>query len=765
MFLRLGRFVHRRHRAVLVVTLLLVALATVWGSGVFPAMSTAGYADPNIEAEQASDLIEREFGNSGVDAVAVYVDESAELSVDDAAFADAVTAVVDRLPSDHVAEVTSYWTPGLGEAERELLVSHDRHATYVALTMVGGSEQDRLADYEAILDDLRHGFQGDPQDGDRAAGLAVHMGGELTSLHQLQEIAAQDLATAQLVAMPVLFLLLLLIFRSAVAAVVPLVLGVLAVLGAMALLRALTYVTEVSIFAMQITVLLGLGLAIDYGLFLVSRFRDELARRGEVATALPETLATAGRTVAFSGLTVVAALCGLLLFPQPASHSFGLGGIAVVLFNIVAAVVVLPAVLALLGPRINALALPWARRSLEEHGATSNTGFWARTATVIMRRPIVAVAASGLVLLVAAAPLLSVQPGLTNHRYLPADNDGQISAELLDEEFPAGGPADTALDIAVVGTFDTVALDGYVRRLSDLAGATGADVEQVSGNVAHLTVGYAGAPDVPANLDLVRDIRAEEWPDRAEEVLVGGAGGPAMSLDNNESTLRALPLAFLFVVAVTLVLLFLAFRSVLLPLKAVLVAVLSLAATLGIVTWGIQEGAFAPVLGFVPVGTTDIWTYGLILVIAFGLITDYELFIVSRAREEYLASGDNTSAVAVALQRTGRIVTSAALLIVVVVGTTGVTSNSLFITTIGIGLTVAVLLDATVVRASLVPASMRLFGDLNWWVPRALRGLLDRVSGEHHHRTMAPTGGDPGGEDEAAAAVPHAGPDAAARAR
>lgn len=229
---------------------------------------------------------------------------------------------------------------------------------------------------------------------------------------------------------------------------------------------------------------------------------------------------------------------------------------------------------------------------------------------------------------------------------------------------------------------------------------------------------YEGAPDDPENLDLVRAIRAEPAPPGAEEVLVGGVGGPAGTLDDTEATLAALPGALAFVVAATLVLLGLAFRSVVLPIKAVLAAALSLAATFGLLTWAIQEGGLAPVLGFAPVGTTDLWLYGIVLVIAFGLTTDYELFIVSRAREEYRRTGDTTRSVAAALQRTGGVVSGAALLMVVVLATTGVVSDSLVITTLGIGLSIALVLDATLVRALLVPASMRVLGRANWWPAR-----------------------------------------------
>ncbi|NYI04007.1 MMPL family transporter [Allostreptomyces psammosilenae] len=734
MFILLGRFTYRRRRAVLIAAGVFAVLAGIWGSGVFGAMGSGGYAPPGVESVRANELLEEEFGHgeNEHDVIAVYVDPTDSRTVDDPEFADAVRAALDGLPDSHVASVTSYWTEGLPASERALLVSEDRHATYATLTLEGADAAERLENYGEIVDGVR-----------AEGGLETYLGGGFTSEHQLQELASANLATAQVISLPLLLLFLVIIFRGLVAGATPILLGIFAILGSLTLLRMLTYVTEISIFALEITILLGLGLAIDYGLFIVSRFREELARRGgDVAEALPATMATAGRTVAFSGLTVVISLCGLLLFPQPASRSFGLGGVTVVLFNIVAAVVVLPAMLAVLGQRINALRIPWPRRTVTEVVA-ERTGAWARLAWAIMRRPVPWLAGAIGLLLIAAAPLLSLEPGLTNHRYLPTDNEGQVSLRIIDEEFPEDGPATPVLDIAVVGGVEQAALEDYLRRLEALDAAGEAEVVRGDAELTHVTVTWQGESDDPANLQLVRDARAEEWPAGATEVLVGGEGGPALSLDSNEATLDALPWALGVVVLVTLVLLFFAFGSVILPIKAVLVAFFSLAASLGIVVWGFQDGGFASVLGFEAVGTTDLWTLGLIVIIAFGLVTDYEMFVVSRAREEYLVSGDNERAVAVGLQSTGGIISSAALLMVIVLAAMGVTATSLFLMTIGIGLTFSIVIDATIVRGVLVPATMRLLGSVNWWAPGPLRRLHDRLGISEGEAVLPPAGGVP----------------------
>jgi uncharacterized membrane protein YdfJ with MMPL/SSD domain len=710
MFLWLGRLAARRRRVLLACAGLLAVAAAFWGSGVFAVMGTGGYGHPGSEAVRATELLDRELGHGGTDAVAVYRDP--DRTVDDPGFAVAITDMLAALPPGRVAAATSLWTPGLPADVPATLVSTDRHATYVALTMHGATEDERLTNYTAIVDHLH------------VQGLETALGGGMASLHQLQGMATADLTRAELVAMPVLFVLLVVVFGGAVAAALPIVLGLLAIVGAMVLMRLLAGVTDMSIFAFNIATILGLGLAIDYGLFVVTRFRAELAARRDTTAALLATMTSAGRTVWYSGVTVCVAFSGLLLFPQPMIRSVGLGGISAVVVDLLVALTVLPALLAVLGPRVDALSVPWLRRR------TGDGGAWRRFAATVMRRPVVWLVAAGSVLLMLAAPALSLQAGLTNHRYLPSEAEGQTSLARIAAEFPAGGPGTTSghgLDVAVVGSVDRPELDGYVQRLATLEAAAGARVSRGEQGLAHVTVGFTGDPDEERNVRLVHDLRAEPWPRGATDVLVGGAGGPAEHVDNLDAVLAVVPWAMLVVVVAILVLLFLAFGSVLLPVKAVLVTALSLGASAGAIVWGIQEGGLGPLLGFSAPGTTDVGTLVLVLVIVFGLATDYELFLLSSVREEYLATGRNGHAVAVGLQRSGQVITSAALLLVVVFATMGATAGSLVLTTIGVGLTVAIVVDATLVRAVLVPATMRLLGRANWWLPGPLRRLHTRL--------------------------------------
>ncbi|MGI5121365.1 MMPL family transporter [Marinactinospora thermotolerans] len=707
MFSTLGALTHRARLWILAFTALFVAFAAIWGTGLFNEVSDGGFESPNAESTRAGEVIEEELGHDAVDVIALY--RSDDLRADDEEFTSAVRDVVDGLPEDEVASVTSYLDERLPEPQRAALISEDQHATYVAITLAGDSKEERMDSFAAIEEDLE------------ADGLRTYVGGPVGVEAELSAKAESDVVRAELISLPILLLLLVAIFGGVVAALMPLAVGGLAILGSLTLLRALTHVTEVSVFAVNVATILGLGLAIDYGLFLVSRFREELDRTGDVGRALPVTLATAGRTVAFSGVTVLIAFAGLLFFPQPIMRSIGLGGIAVVLFDLIAALVVLPALLSLIGRRIDALRLPLPRRTVT--GAVAErAGAWARLAHSVMRRPVLYLLAVVVVLGTFAAALTSYQVGSTDQRYLPEDSPSRVATEMMSEDFPSGGA--NTLEIAVLGPVEEAELADYAERLGGLDGAVSAAVQRTGEDIAEVSVGYEGEVDDEATTELVREVRAEAGPEGAEEVLVGGTA--ARQIDNVEAIVDAVPATLVFVVAATLVLLFLAFGSIVLPLKAVVMGLLSLGASLGVVIWGFQEGHLAGVLGFEPVGTLDPTYLVLILIVAFGLAMDYELFLLSRVREEFLRTGDNPHSVAVGLQRTGRIITSAALLLVVVLAAMG-TSELLFLKVIGLGLAMAVVVDATLVRALLVPATMRLLGRANWWLPGPLRRLHDRV--------------------------------------
>jgi trehalose monomycolate/heme transporter len=504
------------------------------------------------------------------------------------------------------------------------------------------------------------------------------------------------------------------VFGSVVAAALPLAIGVVAILGAFTALRVATLVTDVSVFSVNVVTILGLGLAVDYGLFMVGRFREELSRGRGTQDAVVTTMLTAGRTVAVSGLTVAVALAGLLVFPQVFLRSMGLGGIAAVLIAVVAALTVLPALLAVLGPRVNAL--PIRTRSLT--GAAD--GGWARLARSVMRRPVLYATAVVALLLALGAPFLRVAFGGIDARALPAGTESRQVSEALERDFPGGTTSPVE---AVLTGVDPAA---WAERARTVPGVTGATVTGQEGGTARVSLTYAGDAQSAQARELVGRVRDLPVPPGGE-VLVGGATAELSDLLSGLG--RLLPLMGLIVAGSTFLLLFLAFGSVVLPLKALAMNALSLSASFGAIVWIFQDGNLSGLLGFTSTGTVEATQPILVLAIVFGLSMDYEVFLMSRIREEYLRTGDNTAAVAAGLQRTGGLITCAALLLVVVIGAFSL-SGITFIKLIGVAMAIAIVVDATVVRALLVPATMRLLGRWNWWAPAPLRRLHDRFGFE-----------------------------------
>jgi trehalose monomycolate/heme transporter len=697
MFARLGRLVHRRRRLVLAGALVFVAVAALWGTGVFGALKNGGFDDPGSGSARAARIVNDRIGAPDDELVVLY--SSRTMTVDDPAFRAAVTGTLGRLPGADVARVTTYWSSG-----SPALVSRDRHATYAAVRLRGADLQARLKTYDRVRDDLA------------APGLRTLRGGTIGTNAEMSRQTATGLARAEMISTPILLVLLVVIFGSLVSALLPLAVGGVAILGAFTALRLLTLATDVSTFAINIVTMLGLGLAIDYALFIVTRYREELDRADSEREALARTMATAGRTVAFSGITVAIALGGLLFFPQMFLRSMGLGGMAVVLVDMLAALTVLPALLALLGRRVDALRIGGRRR----RAADRTGGAWARLAASVMRRPVAYAAGSVLVLLVLGAPFLGIRFGGIDERALPPGAEARTVATALDRDFAHGGPA--PIEVVVTGDVARPALDAYVGRLRAVPGVAGADVAGAGPGATRVAVRTPADPQSHEARDLVGRIRALPAPG---PVYVGGQ--TAQLSDLLSSLGHVLPWTALFVGAVTFGLLFAALGSVVLPLKALVMNVLSLSAAFGVMVWGFQDGHLAGLLHFTSTGTVEASQPVLILAVAFGLSMDYELFLLSRIREEWDATGDNTAAVATGLQHTGAIITNAALLLAVVIGAF-TTSGIMFIKLIGVGLLTAVLLDATLVRALLVPATIRLLGRANWWLPSPLRRLHARVA-------------------------------------
>jgi uncharacterized membrane protein YdfJ with MMPL/SSD domain len=698
MFGALGRVMYRRRRWVVALALAFLVFAGVWGTGVFGSMTGGGFDDPNSESSLAGEMAARELGRSSADVVVLY--RSDDLTVDDPAFQSSVDASLAALPGGLVDRTTTFWATGAPQ-----LVSDDRHATYAVLQLTDGGDD---AVIQAIQDDLT------------APGLQTQIGGNAVINTDINDRVSSDIARAEMISLPILGVLLVVIFGSFAAASLPLAIGITAILGAFTALRAFAMFTDVSIFAVNVITIAGLGLAIDYGLFMVSRFREEIRRQPDVETALARTMATAGRTVAVSGITVAISIGGLLIFPQVFLRSMGFGGMSAVLIAMLAALTLLPALLAMLGPKVDALSVrPWLRRVVHRapRPTTDEDGAWYRIAHSVMRRPVLYTVVVVGVLVALALPFLRVQFGGIDVRVLPADQESRIVSETIERDFPPStdGPIQSIVTLpdAVDSPAGGAALQQYVESVAAVPGVDAATVTGAAGDTARVSIAYAGDPVDKAARDLVGDIRAVTPPDGVE-VLVGGESAGLTDLLASLGAL--LPWMALIVVSTTFVLLFLAFGSLVLPVKALVMNVLSLGASFGALVWIFQDGHLSGFLDFTPTGFVEATQPILVLAIVFGLSMDYEVFLMSRIREQYDLTGDNTAAVATGLQRTGGIITSAALLLLVVIGAFSL-SGITFIKMIGVAMLIAIVVDATVVRILLVPATMRLLGRANWWAP------------------------------------------------
>ena len=710
---RWARLVARRARAVLALGLLVTVLAGVYGAGVFGSLSQGGFDDPDSEAARALRLEQDTFGNQTADVVAIYsTPDDSDLTAGDPAFRRAVAAAVAELPADAVAHVVPYYAAPKPIAPG--MVSEDGHHAQLLISLAGQSQDDYLTNYDKVSPVLEAAED---------SGVTTHVTGSFAVYDDVNRLSSEDLERAELISMPVVILLALLIFGSLVAASMPALVGTVAMVGALAIVRLIAEFTEVSVFSVNVISLLGVGLAIDYALFVISRFREELALVGDPAAAIERTLQTAGRTVLFSGLTVAAALASLLIFPQAFIRSMGLGGMAAVLVAMVAALTILPALLTVLGRRVDAGRLPWRRGRAV---AVEDThGRWHALAIGVMRRPIVVATAVVVLLLAVASPFLGVKWGSVDYRVLPDDAPAHEAAALLSAEF---GPERSSASLVLQGA-DEAAVASYAQGVEQVDPTMQVLPVDAKDGVTLLRASWEGNSQSEASQQVVKDIRAVQ-PGEGE-VLVGGL--TADTVDLLSSVASHLPWMGLIVVAVMLVLLFLAFGSVVLPIKAVVMNTFSITASFGVITWIFSDGHLADLLGFTPQGFLDATNPIVMLAILFGLSMDYEVFLLSRVREQWDATKDsglslgerNELAVATGVQKTGRIITSAAVLLGVVIGAFGL-SGIVFIKMLGIGMLVALLIDATVVRALLVPATMKLLGGWNWWAPAPLARWWER---------------------------------------
>jgi uncharacterized membrane protein YdfJ with MMPL/SSD domain len=691
---RLANLTGTYPKRVIAVAVILFALAGFFGSGVADRLDPYSADDPDTESVIAQERLE-DAGYRETSAVVLIEGVNPETATGAERVEEVATATADV---EGVRDVT-----GFLDTDDPAFVSRAGDTTYLAVTFEATDDDEVQETGEVLVAAL------EDTDG-------VSVGGNAVAQQQVNEKVESDLQRAELLAFPILFLLSLLFFRSLVAAALPLLIGALAIVSTLLLLTVASELTSISIFALNLVTGLGLGLAIDYSLFVVSRYREEMARSGPGMTALRRTMATAGRTVLYSSLTVAAALAALTVFPQNFLYSMGIGGTLVALAAALISLTVLPAVLALLGERVNSLSPKFLQRRADFDSRAATEGFWYRLSRTVMRIPGRIALGSAAFLVALGIPFFSIEFTSVDAQVLPED----ASARQVDSTLRAGFPPyrDTPVQLAVSG--DRATAEAVAEQAAELPGAAAVSrPQQVSGDLWSVDVVSSTAPLEGSSQDLVDSAR--ELP--GETLVTGFTAG---FVDLQDSLVEHLPLVLALVAVATFAVLFLMTGSVILPLKQLVMNLLGLSAVFGILVLIFQDGRFEGLLGYTSQGGLESTQPLLLFAVAFGLSTDYGVFLLSRIKEARDAGASDSEAVAIGLERTGRIVTAAALLFCIAIGAF-VTSEIVFIKQLGLGTALAVLIDATIIRALLVPSLMEMLGKWNWWAPAPLRRVHARL--------------------------------------
>jgi uncharacterized membrane protein YdfJ with MMPL/SSD domain len=695
---RLAVLIHRRRRRFLWGSLVVVLAAGFFGGPVFGLLDSGDdLDDPQAEAVLAGRDVERATGASASPDMVVLVRLGAP--ADSAQAQDKLARVAKAFKDRGIASVGRYERGG-----DRALVSKDGRSSYVVATF--------RSDAHGALDRVQDRLE-------RIPGVTVG-GGEVAG-EQVGEQVSEDIARAELLAFPILFLLSFFVFRSLVAALLPLAVGGATIMLSFLGMRFVNGAIEpMSIYALNLITGLGLGLAIDYSLFMVSRFREELERDLDTAAALRRTMATAGRTVLFSSITVAAALASLLVFPLRFLYSMGVGGVICALMAALVSLTLLPAILAALGPRVNALSPRRFQAALHREASDERGGFWYRLSHLVMRRPVPIAAAAAALLIALGIPFLGVQFTGVDASVLPRDHSARVVDDAIEQEFPPSRTSPIYI-AARGGEGDRAAIERYAQRLGELPGVVVKPQVQAADGLYRIDLVGRGRPLGEQAKELVRDVRAVDAP-----VPVRVGGQTAGFLDQQKALSDSLPIALAILATTTLVILFLMTGSVILPVKALVMNLLTLSAAFGLLVLIFQDGHLEGLFGFTSQGALESSQPVLLFAVAFGLSTDYGVFLLTRIKEAHDAGAPNEEAVALGLERTGRIVTFAALLFMIAIGAFA-TSQIIFIKQLGVGTALAVLIDASIVRALLVPSLMRLLGDRNWWAPKPLARLHRRI--------------------------------------
>lgn len=722
-------------RRILAAAMLVAVAAAVFGVPVAGRLAAGGFEDPAAESSRAAALLAEKFDRGDLELLFTVSSRDGVTSEAARTAGMRITRALEHSP--HVASVTSAWTaPG---PAADALISENGQTGLVVAGVTGGE-----ADAPGNAEELVRAAGGERSERD---GVTVRAGGVAMVNSQVTAQTRHDLLLMESIAIPFSFLVLVWVFGGLLAAAVPVGVGVVAIVGSLAVLHLITFVTDVSIFALNLCMAMGLALAIDYTLLMVSRYRDELAAGTDRAVALTRMMVTAGRTVVFSATTVALPMLTMVLFPMYFLKSFAYAGVATVVFAAVAALVLTPAAIALLGARIDALDVRRLGRRLLHRPEPAPTPverqFWYRSTTFVMRRAVPVGLAGIAVLLLLGVPFLGVRWGLPDDRVLPPTASAHEVGDQLRTEFaadPATAISAVIPDMRGVSEAEVSRYAADLSRVGDVASVSAPSGTYVGGRRVGPPSGATGVRDGSAFLTVATEAplfsdRSEAQLDRLHEVA--GPGGRSVELagvaPSNRDSVAAitsrLPLVLGLIAVSTFCLLFLLTASVVLPLKALLLNVLSLSAAFGAMVWIFQQGHLGG-LGTTVTGTLVANIPVLLFCIAFGLSMDYEVFLMSRIREYWLASGrtaaDVTESVALGLARTGRVVTAAALVMSISFAAL-IAANVSFMRMFGLGLSLAVLADATLVRMVLVPAFMRVLGRWNWWAPKPLVRLHDRI--------------------------------------
>ena len=692
MFESLGRAIVRRRKSAVALFIISVLVSGVIGSLVFSRLDSGGYSNPASESYKVYEYLKNDLKIE--DPAIVIVVDAEVVDVNDPTVVQKAAALEAKIAQEPGVERTlSYWSSGGVNS----LKSSDGKAAYI---LVYGDGDAFTPESQKLGKFFQENYDGSYQ------GLTLYAGGVGVVSHAITKKISDDLKIAEAVSIPLTFILLAFVFGALVASAMPLIVGVAAILGAFFILYLFTLFTDVSIYALNLTTGLGLGLGIDYALLMVNRFREELRRGKSVEDSVITTVATAGKTVFYSGLTVLVTLFSLTFFPLPFLKSFGYAGVSVVTIAVIGAIVGLPAILAVIGKKIDKGVI------LKSSITPKDDGRWAKTARFVMKRPTAVVLLSLIFLGILTAPIANIKFSQGDARMLPATNKAAIATALQADRF-AGRTGEPIEIIIKDGATKSEEIASYISRLQVEPGVVAVVPPEIYGDDVRIIAYHSMLPRTPEAQELIHSIRDLS---SVDQTLVGGVA--ADYTDSQDAISQTLPWAFGWIALSVLILIFVFTGSIILPIKAVVLNILSLAATMGVLTWVFVDGNLQWLVGsFTETGTLDTSIVILIAVVVFGLSMDYELFLLSRIREEHLAGKSNVDSVALGLQRSGRIITAAAAILAFVFAafiTSGVTS----IKTMGFGVAFAIILDATIVRGLLVPALMRLMGERNWWAPK-----------------------------------------------